>query len=260
MSLFYSGNDHRMYGLWYYNIPTLFESNQFSSPFFHLVNARLLNAPGALDVRSYETQSVVNDRIMELLGVRYLISDKLLPQRTSALHYRLVEGRDLYLYPLHAPNLAGYSVTQTRYAADAQEAINLMADRSLDLRETAVLTGDDKMPPLVPAASSSLLVERGGYGIEAFSPGTSLLVLPVEYSACLRADLSGTGVPAPRLLRANVAMTAVLFSGRLQGRISLRYGPFSSACRLRDWRAAEVLDLAHATEWPVQPGPVAEPQ
>src|SRR5262249_6613784 len=40
MNLFLSGNDHRMYGLWYYNIPTLFESNQFSSPFFHLVNAR----------------------------------------------------------------------------------------------------------------------------------------------------------------------------------------------------------------------------
>ena len=34
MSLFFSGNDHHMYGLWYFGIPTLFESNQFSSPFF----------------------------------------------------------------------------------------------------------------------------------------------------------------------------------------------------------------------------------
>ena len=48
MDLFYSGNDHRMYGLWYFGIPTLLEANQFSSPFFHLVNARLLNAAGAL--------------------------------------------------------------------------------------------------------------------------------------------------------------------------------------------------------------------
>ena len=71
-----------MYGLWYYGIPTLFECNQFSSPFFHLVNARLLNAPGAMDLRSYETQSIVNDRVMALLGMRYLISDKVLPQRT----------------------------------------------------------------------------------------------------------------------------------------------------------------------------------
>src|SRR5205823_1627164 len=99
-------------------IPTLLELNQFSSPFFHLVNARLLNAPGALDLRAYETQSIVNDRIMELLGVQYLISDKPLPQRTSVLHYQLVQGRDLYVYPLGAANIGGYSVTQTRHAAN----------------------------------------------------------------------------------------------------------------------------------------------
>lgn len=136
-----------MYGLWYYNIPTLFEFNQFSSPFFHLVNARLLNAPGTLDLRSYETQSIMNDRVMELLGVRYLISDKLLPGRTPALDYQLVERRNLYVYPLGAANLTGYSVTHTRYATDAQEAINLMADPSLDLQTTAVLTGDAGDPP-----------------------------------------------------------------------------------------------------------------
>jgi hypothetical protein len=71
MSPFLSGKDHRMYGLWHYGIPTLFETNQFSSP-FHLVNAGLLNAPGARDLRLHETQSIVNDRIMALLGVRYL--------------------------------------------------------------------------------------------------------------------------------------------------------------------------------------------
>jgi hypothetical protein len=53
LNLFLSGNDHRLYGLWYYGIPTLLELNQFSSPFFHLVNARLLNAPGTKDRRSY---------------------------------------------------------------------------------------------------------------------------------------------------------------------------------------------------------------
>jgi hypothetical protein len=36
MNLFLSGNDHRMYGLWYYGIPTLFETNQFSAPFLML--------------------------------------------------------------------------------------------------------------------------------------------------------------------------------------------------------------------------------
>src|SRR5262249_51292467 len=107
MSLFFSGNDHRMYGLWYYDIPTLLEGNQFTSPFFHLVNARLLNPPGTLDLRSYETQSIPNDRVMALLGVRYLVWDKAPPGRTPVAQYRLVQGRDIYVYPLADANVAG---------------------------------------------------------------------------------------------------------------------------------------------------------
>jgi hypothetical protein len=252
MNLFFSGNDHRMYGLWYYNIPTLFESNQFSSPFFHLVNARFLNSPGTLDLRSYETQSIQNDRIMALLGVRYLISDKVLPERTAVLQYRLVEGRELYLYPIPGANLIGYAVTETRHVTAAQEAIDLLADRSLDLQKTAVLSVRDALPALVPA-TSSLVVERGGYRIEATSAATSLLVLPVEYSHCLRADLMTTGATPPRLLRANLTMAAILFSGHLQGTLILRYGPRSSECRIEDWRDAQTLRIGEARQWPHQP-------
>jgi hypothetical protein len=250
LNLFLSGNDHRLYGLWYYGIPTLLELNQFSSPFFHLVNARLLNAPGSQDLRSYETQSIVNDRIMALLGARYLISDKLLPNRPPDLHYRLVEGRDLYVYSIRDANVAGYAVTQTRHAIDAQAAVKLLADPSVDLREVAVLTGAEEEPALVPASRSNLVVERGGYRIEADSPGTSLLVLPVEYSHCLRADLTSTGSIPPRLLRANLAMAAILFSGRVEGTLKLRYGPLSSGCRIADWREADALRLGDAREWP----------
>ena len=251
VNLFLSGNDHRLYGLWYYGIPTLIELNQFSSPFFHLVNARLLNAPGAKDLRSYETQSIVNDRIMALLGVRYLLSNKLLPDRTPVLHHRLVEGQDLYLYSVPDPNLAGYSVMRIRRATDAQAAINLLADPSLDPRKVAVLTDGVEVPALVPARRSVLVVERGGYRIEADTPGTSLLVLPLEYSHCLSADLATSGPTQPRLLRANLAMAAILFSGEVKGTLKLRYGPLSSSCRIEDWREADALRLGEVREWPV---------
>jgi len=91
LNLFFSGNDHRLYGLWYFGIPTLIELNQFSSPFFHLINARLLNAPGTLDLRSYETQSIVNDRVMALLGASYLLSDKKLAERIPVAQQHLFE-------------------------------------------------------------------------------------------------------------------------------------------------------------------------
>ena len=250
MNLFFSGNDHRMYGFWYYGIPTLFESNQFSSPFFHLVNARMLNAPGARDLRSYETQSIVNDRIMALLGVRYLLSDKLLPARVPVLSYRLVEGRDLYVYSVPDTNLAGYAVTELRHAASGRQAIGLLADPALDPRTTAVLTTSDDLPALVPVTRSDLVVERGGYRVNADSPGTSLLVLPIEYSHCLRPNLISSVATRPRLLRANLAMAAILFTAHIEGTLLLRYGPLSSACRMEDWREADALHIGGAREWP----------
>jgi hypothetical protein len=250
MNLFFSGNDHRMYGLWYYGIPTLLELNQFSSPFFHLVNARLLNAPDTKDLRSYETQSIVNDRIMALLGVRYLLSDKLLPDRTPVFHYRLVEGRDLYIYSVADTNLAGYAVTKVRRATSGQDVIALLADPAFDPRSTAVLTTSDELPPLVPVSGSSLTVERGGYRVEADSPQNSLLVLPIEYSHCLHANLTTSGPIPPRLLRVNLAMAGILFSGAVQGRLTLRYGPFSSGCRMEDWREADALRIGEARDWP----------
>lgn len=255
MNLFFSGNDHRMYGLWYFGIPTLLESNQFSSPFFHLVNARLLNARGAQDLRSYETQSIVNDRVMALLGARYLLSDKLLPGRAAVLNYRLVQGRDLYIYAIPAANVAGYSVTQVQRASSAQEAITWLADPAVDLRSATVLTTPEDLPPLLPVSRSSLVVERGGYRITAESPGTSLLVLPVEYSHCLSSELTSTSGTPPRLLRANLTMAAVLFTGHVEGTLRLRYGPLSSGCRMEDWREADTLHIGDVREWPAPPRP-----
>lgn len=250
MNLFFSGNDHRMYGLWYHDIPTLFESNQFSSPFFHLVNARLLNAPGSRDTRSYETQSVPNWRIMELLGVRYLLSDKLIRNSELVFQYKLTEGRNLFIYSLPNANLSGYSVTEVRQADSAKQAINMLADPSLDLHRAAVVSSSEILPNLVPASRSGLWVERGGYRIDAESAGTSLLVLPLEYSHCLQAQLTSTGQDLPRLVRANLTMAALLFSGHVRGTLQLRYGALSSDCRMDDWSEANELQIGGVKEWP----------
>jgi hypothetical protein len=239
--------------MWYYDIPTLFEANQFSSPFFHLVNARLLNSPDTKDLRSFETQSIVNDRIMALLGVRYLLSDKLLPERTPVLSYRLTQGRDLHIYSVADTNVAGYAATTVRRATSGQDAIALLAEATFDPRSTAVLTTSDELPPLVPVSGSSLAIERGSYRIEADSPGSSLLVLPIEYSHCLQANLTTTGASPVRLFRVDLALTGILFSGTVKGSLALRYGPLSGGCRIEDWREAEALRIDEARDWPEAP-------
>jgi hypothetical protein len=52
------------------------------------------------------------------------------------------------------------------------------------------------------------------------------------------------------VLRADLTLAAILFSGHLEGRLMLRYGPFSSKCRIEDWREADVVKIGQATEWP----------
>lgn len=250
MNLFFSGNDHRLYGLWYFGIPTLIELNQFSSPFFHLVNARLLNVRGAQDLHSYEIQSIVNDRITALLGTRYLISDKILSGRVPVVHQQLVEGRDLYVYSVPDANVAGYAITQARQAADAREAINLLADSSIDLRTVAILTGSDELPSLSTTIASKLVIDRGTYRVEATSPGSSLLVLPVEYSNCLQVHLTTSSPTPPKLLRANLTLAAVLFTGDVKGELRLRFGPLASECRMQDWRDADALKIGDVRDWP----------
>jgi hypothetical protein len=147
-------------------------------------------------------------------------------------------------------NLAGYAVTKVRHAASGQVAVALLADPALDPRTTTVLTPTNELPPLVPVNGSSLVVERGGYRIEGDSSGTSLLVLPIEYSHCLHAILTTSSATSARLLRVNLSTAGILFSGRISGRLTLRYGPLSGGCRMEDWREADALKIGEARGWP----------
>src|SRR5262249_25553420 len=70
---FFTGNDHRYSGLWYYNIPTLIEDSQFSSPFFHVISSRLLSTRAQKHVRQFTTITQFKPRILSLLGVRFVI-------------------------------------------------------------------------------------------------------------------------------------------------------------------------------------------
>ena len=128
----------------------------------------------------------------------------------------------------------------------------MLGDSSIDLRYVAILTNAEALPPLTGATEHRLVVERGGYRIEASSPGSSLLVLPVEYSHCLRSNLTSSSPTPPKLLRANLALAAILFTDDVRGELQLRYGPLSSSCRMEDWREADSLKISDVREWPQQ--------
>src|SRR5207253_7419744 len=70
---------------------------------------------------------------------------------------------------------------------------------------------------------------RGGLHVSGHSDGTSLVVLPQQFSHCLRARDASV-----RLVRANLMMTGVIFSGDIDTDITFDYGLFAPRCRWAD--------------------------
>ncbi len=245
---FFTGNDHRYYGLWYFGIPTLIEDNQFSSPFFHVISSRLLSTRAQKHVRQFTTITQFKPRILSLLGVRFVITSRPLPGLQPRSTYVVVPGHpeawSLFLYELDHVNTSGYWATRPMLAATAREALLWMANPA---SSNDSVMYEDLGGPLVDGTRSELRVFRDHLVIEAESPGTSLLVLPLEFSHCIELEAANSG--SAHLLRANINHAAILFSGHLRAQLRYRYAPWHYGCRLRDIDDANDLRLAEVG-WP----------
>lgn len=76
------------------------------------------------------------------------------------------------------------------------------------------------------------------------SPGRSLLVLPFEYSHCLKITAAGGRA---QLMPVNLQQTGLLFENSVEAEIIYRFGLFQeSRCRGEDIRRADDLQLKEA--------------
>jgi hypothetical protein len=77
--------------------------------------------------------------------------------------------------------------------------------------------------------------------VQASARSRSLLVLPFEYSHCLRLDAANGKA---RLVPVNLQQTGLLFQGSVEARIIYRFGLFAdSGCRGDDIERANALKL-----------------
>jgi hypothetical protein len=250
-----SGNDHRGIGLWYYEIPTLFEYNQFMTPSYYAALSRLLSRPCDKQVRNYIVLTKPNYAYLGSLGIRFVIADFIVPgsvndsiQNTQSIP-RLVQtlplGTDkhLYLYELDNCNFGDYSPTQVRVFPTAGETLAELGREDFDFH-SEVLTVEDVPETLARARHVELTVHKGYIHVKATSPGTSLLLLPVQFSHCLRLEPLESSGGHVRLLRANLMQTGLVFSGTFEGRLRFSYGPFNNPYgRLRDYFDMKELKL-----------------
>jgi hypothetical protein len=257
LAMFNTGNDHGYAGLWQESIPTLFEYNPLITPPYFAFMRTFFTEAADVQIRNLVAMRRIEPRLLAAIGVRFVVTDR----PVEGLHLRQTIGvpvsRDLlrtlgfgepipdfslYLYELTSVNLGQYSPTEPRTASTAREMIAILEDDALDLKRS-VVTAQALPTDLVPATLQAFDVGVGEFTVRATSGGRSVLVLPMEYSACLRIEPNGPATSSiPRLFRANLVSTGVLFDRAVDATIKYRTGPLlGSRCRLRD--AAEMITI-----------------
>lgn len=248
---YYLGNDMATLGLWKFNIPTLLAFSHLTTPQFFLMTSEFLSRR-EIDwhSRGYSLMTQVDPKILQLWGVKYVVSDDLHDIGRKAMEWKLPESvgpvdtykESIKVFELPGANVGQYSPTEVVVASTAADTIEEMRRPWFDGRRTVVvdkgLTGE-----FVPANNPVMSVNSDGLTLQASSEGESLLVLPAQYSNCWQIR----GNSDAELFRANLMQLGVRFKSNLDIELEYGFSPFwGSSCRGDDAEDVERLKLAFA--------------
>jgi hypothetical protein len=224
-----------------FGIPTVNESEHWTSPVTFAFLYRFFAREGDEFEKNIFWLDKFNAKIARLIGVRMVVADSKLSDGTL-LYERSVGDRTLRIYRLGGTNLGQYSPTHSILVRSAAAAIDAIDAKNFDPQRDVVVESD--LPSdLVPAQSVSIVAETGPQlRIRAASHGRSLVVLPFEFSHCLRLSALA-GSTTARILPVNLQQIGLLFDKEAQVSIDYRYGVFGSACRGADIDRANRLRL-----------------
>jgi hypothetical protein len=229
-----TGNDHRIVGLWHFGIPTLFQYFTFITPPYYLLLTDFLARPADQQTRSVLVFTQIEARMLQLWGVRYLLTDSDSAAGTEVTSVRGGDLPRLRLLELPQPNLGNYSPTRVQQAPDFRTGLADLHAAGFDGSKT-IITDASLAEPLVEAGRVSLIYEKDGFHISAESTGRSVLVLPAQYSHCW----SASGQGDPRLFRADLMQLGVAFQDHLDAHLVFRFGPiYAGECR-----GADIADM-----------------
>lgn len=242
--------------LWSRGVPTLNEYSQMVSGIslyftYGLLKVDVRGMINHFDFRVGPTPTPTYFAALQLLGVRYMVDrvphlgadfDPDFPQVSFPYHIAKQPGNDeppgpWMVYELPHPNLGNYSPTDVKIAGSGNEITATLSAPGFDFAKSIVL-GANLDRQLVPARDVRLSAIRDGWHLSGHSDGTSLVILPQQFSHCLSAVDATV-----RLVRSDLLLTGVVFSGDVDTDIAFGYGIFSPWCRLTDLRDIRALDL-----------------
>jgi hypothetical protein len=255
-ALFVSPDDQTQISFWMQGVPTINEYSQLVTPqamyFASLqrgVSSDQLNLFVPWTDGRCPLGAVV--KTLQTLGVRYVVLyNRFAPWDAENFSFATFPRPpfvwpgsskpapgEYVIYELPNPNLGNYSPPEVVTAVSGAEFGAAICASDFDFTKRVVLsTAIDT--PLVPAHNLRLSLIRGGLHVSGSSNGASLVVLPQQFSHCLSARDARV-----RVVRANLLLTGVVFSGDIDTDIVFDYGIFSPWCRLADFRDIKSLDL-----------------
>jgi hypothetical protein len=246
-SLFLPDDTVSVANLWKRGVPTINEYSQLVTPQQSYIEGALIKGGAGLNTfgpwigpgGSYETLF----KTLQAMGVRHILhygpldaaENRNLPSVTvprrspdEVSGAKPAKPRIWQIYELPDPNIGNYSPTEIVVADSGPDIVAILNAEDFDFRRRVVLSSGGLA--LVPARDTRLTVNRGGgFHVYGKSDGVSLIILPQQFSHCMKTSDSEV-----RIVRADLLWLGVIFSGSIDTDISFGYGVFSPECRRVD--------------------------
>jgi hypothetical protein len=243
--------------LWAAGVPTANEYSQLVTPqSIYFVN-QLFRQSLASELNWFRPWSGDGDfpllfKTVRALGVRYVAGyERFAAAEAAQLPSTTLPRRPLVgppgawlLYELPDVNVGNYSPTAVIIAPTAAEILLRLRAPDFNYSRQVVLSAAIE-GSLVSARNVRMSVVQGGLHVFAQSEGTSLLLLPRQFSHCLRVHDDRAW-----LVRADLLLTGMIFSGRVDADISFDYGILSPQCRRTDLADLKQLQIKLAIASP----------
>lgn len=227
-----------------FDVPMSYNYGHWVSPPMLALQAAAFYNPEDHIGRAAQVFREFRPNLARLLGVSLVVSDAPLPGEVK-LYQGVAVDQPVYIHSVADANLGQYSPTTTVVASSAKEILDRLLAPDFDGRQLAILERPVEKG-LVPAERVSMTLNYGPrIHVEAYSPGTSLLVLPFEYSHCLQ--VGGNGLE--QIVPVNLAQIGLVVHGEVSLDIEYRYGLIKGTeCRKKDLERANALHLAEAAQ------------
>jgi hypothetical protein len=223
-----AGSDYRGVCLWWLNIPTLFVYSTTMSPDYYFMMTRLFASPKDLQQRSVLVLTHPNIKLLGLFGVKILITDRALSADNQLQSILSPEPpNDIFAYELLNSNISGFSPLKITQCTSARQTLTRMLSPDFDSSNEAVVY--ENLPfNLTSSNYHDMVWGKNALKIRASAPGMCLLVIPLQYSHCIRITSTNKADFQAQLIRVDMTLTGILFFKNLDVVISPNYGPFTN--------------------------------